>query len=38
MIGTHRFIHTLDPHGDGTPVIGYDPAQVGVTWDELHSR
>jgi alkylhydroperoxidase family enzyme len=36
MIGTHRFIHTLDPYGDTTPVIRFDPAQVGVTWDELH--
>ena len=36
MIGTHRFIHTLDPYGDTEPVIRYDPAQVGVTWAELH--
>ena len=36
MIGTHRFIHTLDPYGDSPPVISYDPAQVGVTWSELH--
>jgi alkylhydroperoxidase family enzyme len=36
MIGTHRFIHTLDPYGDGRPVIAYDPAQVGVSWGELH--
>ena len=36
MIGTHRFIHTLDPYGDGEPVIGFDPAQMGVTWSELH--
>lgn len=36
MIGTHRFIHTLDPYGDGPPVIPFDPAQVGVTWAELH--
>jgi alkylhydroperoxidase family enzyme len=34
MIGTHRFIHTLDPYGETRPVIGYDPAQVGVTWAE----
>jgi hypothetical protein len=34
MIGIHRFIHTLDPHGDGPPVIPYDPAQVGVSWAE----
>jgi alkylhydroperoxidase family enzyme len=36
MIGTHRFIHTLDPYGDSEPVIRYDPAQVGVSWAELH--
>lgn len=36
MIGIHRFIHTLDPHGDSKPVIAFDPAQVGVTWNELH--
>jgi alkylhydroperoxidase family enzyme len=38
MIGTHRFIHTLDPYGDAPPVIRYDPAQVGVTWAELHGE
>jgi hypothetical protein len=36
MIGVHRFLHTLDPLGEETPVIGYDPAQVGATWDEVH--
>jgi len=36
MIGTHRFIHKFDPYGDAPPVIRYDPAQVGVTWAELH--
>jgi alkylhydroperoxidase family enzyme len=36
MIGSHRFIHTLDPYGNAPPVITYDPAQVGVAWDELH--
>jgi alkylhydroperoxidase family enzyme len=36
MIGTHRFIHTLDPYGDEPPVIRYDPAQVGVSWADLH--
>src|ERR1700761_8175112 len=36
MIGTHRFIHSLDPYGSSAPVIRYDPAQVGVTWTELH--
>lgn len=37
MIGTHRFMHTLDIFGDGNPVIRYDPRQVGVTWAETHS-
>ena len=36
MIGTHRFIHTLDPYGDSEPVIRFDAAQVGASWDELH--
>jgi alkylhydroperoxidase family enzyme len=36
MIGTHRFIHTLDPYGEAPPAIRFDPAQVGVTWAELH--
>lgn len=36
MIGSHRFIHTLDPYGDTEPVIRYDPGEVGVTWDEAH--
>ncbi|MBU6269511.1 MAG: hypothetical protein KGN34_18340 [Sphingomonadales bacterium] len=36
MIGTHRFLNSLDPEGNGEPVIRFDPAQVGVTWDELH--
>jgi alkylhydroperoxidase family enzyme len=34
MIGSHRFIHTLDPYGDAPPVIAYDPSQTGVTWTE----
>jgi alkylhydroperoxidase family enzyme len=38
MIGTHRFIHTLDPYGDSEPVLRYDPAQVGVSWAELHDE
>ena len=36
MIGTHRFIHTLDPYGDSPPVIPFDPGQVGVEWARLH--
>lgn len=35
MIGMHRFMHTLDIFGDAPPVIDYDPAQIGKTWDEL---
>ncbi len=38
MIGTHRFIHTLAPYDDAPPVIAFDPAQVGVSWDELHGE
>ena len=38
MIGTHRFIHTLDPYGDAPPVIPFDPDQVGVSWAELHGE
>jgi hypothetical protein len=38
MIGTHRFIHTLDPLGEQEPVIRYEPSQVGVTWDERPVR
>ena len=36
QIGTHRFLHTLDPYGTADPVIRYDPRQVGVTWAQLH--
>jgi alkylhydroperoxidase family enzyme len=38
MIGTHRFLHTLDVFGDGDPVIAYAPEQVGSTWATLHPR
>jgi alkylhydroperoxidase family enzyme len=38
MIGTHRFIHSLDPDGHGAPVIQFDPAQVGVSWNELQGK
>jgi alkylhydroperoxidase family enzyme len=37
MIGTHRFMHTLDVFGKDDPVIPYDPAQVGVTWAQRQS-
>ncbi len=36
MIGTHRFLHTLDVFGDEAPVIPYAPEQVGVAWADLH--
>jgi hypothetical protein len=36
MIGMHRFIHTLDPYGDGKSVIAFDKAQMGVSWGDLH--
>lgn len=36
MIGTHRFIHTLDPYGEAPPAISYDPVQVGVNWAEFN--
>jgi len=36
MIGSHRFIHTLNLFGDGDPAIPYAPEQVGATWAELH--
>lgn len=35
MIGTHRFLHTLNVLEDTKPVIPYDPAQVGVAWAQL---
>ena len=38
MIGYHRFLHTLDAFGEQDPVIKYDPAEVGSTWDSLHGR
>ncbi|MBU6269509.1 MAG: hypothetical protein KGN34_18330 [Sphingomonadales bacterium] len=36
MIGTHRFLHTIDALGDSEPIIAYAPEQVGVTWRQLH--
>ena len=34
-MGVHRFIHTLDVFGPGSPTLSYDPAQVdsGLTPD-----
>jgi alkylhydroperoxidase family enzyme len=37
MIGTHRFMHTLNVYGDSEPVIDYDPGQVGRTWAQVHA-
>lgn len=36
MIGTHRFMHTLNVYGEAAPAIAYDPGQVGKTWAEVH--
>ena len=36
MIGSHRFLHTLNVFGDDDPVIPYAPEQVGATWAALH--
>ncbi len=38
MIGTHRFLHTIDVFGDGDPIIAYSPEQVGVTWKQRHGE
>lgn len=35
MIGTHRFLHTIDVFGESEPVIAYAREQVGATWAEL---
>jgi len=34
MIGSHRFLHTLDVFGEAEPIISYSPDQVGTTWAE----
>ncbi len=31
-MGTHRFIHTLDPFGTAPPVIAFDPDQVDTAY------
>lgn len=36
MIGTHRFMHTLNVYGNTDPAIAYDRAQVGKSWAEVH--
>jgi hypothetical protein len=33
-MGLHRFIHTLDVYGDGSPVIPYSPDQVDTALSE----
>jgi hypothetical protein len=38
MIGTHRFLHTLDVFGEGAPVIAYAPEQVGAAWADLREQ
>ncbi len=37
MIGTHRFMHTLNIYGDIDPAIAYDAAQVGKSWAQVHA-
>jgi hypothetical protein len=38
MIGSHRFLHTLDVFGDSDPIIPYSPEQVGKTWAAVHGE
>lgn len=38
MIGTHRFLHTLDVFGESAPVIPYAAQQVGTAWADLHEE
>ncbi len=33
-MGTHRFIHTLDPFGTAPPVIAFDPDQVDTAYPD----
>jgi len=33
-MGTHRFIHTLDPFGTAPPVITFDPGQVDAAYPD----
>jgi len=33
-MGTHRFIHTLDPFGTAPPVISFDPDQVDTAYGD----
>jgi alkylhydroperoxidase family enzyme len=34
-MGTHRFIHTLDPFGTAPPVIAFDPDQVDTAYPDI---
>jgi alkylhydroperoxidase family enzyme len=34
-MGTHRFIHTLDPYGTSPPVIKFDPGQVDAAYSDV---
>jgi alkylhydroperoxidase family enzyme len=34
-MGLHRFIHTLDVFGNGTPVIAYSPEQVDAAYTDV---
>jgi hypothetical protein len=36
-MGTHRFIHTLDPFGTAPPVIAFDPDQVDTAYADAGS-
>ena len=37
-MGTHRFIHTLDPFGTAPPVIAFDPDQVDTAYADVAGR
>ena len=36
-MGTHRFIHTLDPFGTAPPVIPFDPDQVDAAYADAET-
>jgi alkylhydroperoxidase family enzyme len=36
-MGTHRFIHTLDPFGTAPPVIAFDPDQVDTAYPDVEA-
>lgn len=37
-MGTHRFIHTLDPSGTAPPVIAFDPDQVDAAYADTRAE